>query len=52
MLEPLDPQTAITTTTSGTAGFLTGGQSSAVELQYIGNGQFLMISHEGTIIGF
>ena len=47
-----DPQTATTTTTSGTSGFLTGGQSSSVELQFIGNGQFLVISHEGIVVGF
>lgn len=39
-------------TTPGTAGFLQGLQGSAVELQYIGNGQFLPISHEGTIYGY
>ena len=34
-------------TTPGTAGYLLGGQTTAVELQYIGNGQFLPLSHEG-----
>ena len=37
------------TTTPGTAGFLVGGYLSALELQYIGSGQFLPLSHEGTI---
>ena len=36
-------------TTPGTAGFLVGGYHSALELQYIGSGQFLPLSHEGTI---
>src|SRR5260370_42513143 len=35
-------------TTAGMAGYLTGGQFAAIELQYIGNGQFLELSHEGT----
>ena len=35
-------------TTAGTAGYLLGGQNSAVELQYIGNNQFLPLSHEGS----
>lgn len=39
-------------TTAGTAGSLTGGQGSAIELQYIGNNQFMPISHEGTIFGY
>jgi hypothetical protein len=33
----------------GTAGYLLGGENSAIELQYIGNGQFFPISREGTI---
>ena len=40
------------TTTVGTAGFLSGGQNSAVELQYIGNNQFMPISHEGNIFAY
>ena len=36
-------------TTPGTAGYLLGGQNTAIELQYIGNNQFLPVSHEGTI---
>jgi hypothetical protein len=42
--------TSTANTAAGTGGYLTGGQSTAVELQYIGNGQFLPLSHEGTII--
>ena len=38
--------------TPGTAGSVTGGQSTAVELQYIGNNQFLPLSHEGTILSY
>ena len=37
-------------TTTGTKGFLSGGAFVAVELQYVGNGQFLPINHEGTLI--
>ena len=36
-------------TTTGTGGYLAGGQASAIELQYIGNNQFLPLKHEGTI---
>jgi len=36
-------------TTTGVAGYLNGGPYSAVELQYLGNGLFLPISHEGTL---
>jgi len=36
-------------TTPGTTGFLVGGYLSALELQYIGGGLFLPLSHEGTI---
>ena len=38
-------------TTAGTAGYLTGGQFSAIELQYVGNGRFLPLSSTGTIFG-
>ena len=37
-------------TTSGTAGFLTGSQYSAIELQYIGTGQFMPLSFLGTVV--
>jgi hypothetical protein len=36
-------------TTVGPAGYLIGGPLAAIELQYIGNGQFVPLSHEGTI---
>jgi len=38
-------------TTAGTAGYLIGGQGAAIELEYIGNNQFLALSHQGTIEG-
>jgi photosystem II stability/assembly factor-like uncharacterized protein len=38
-------------TTSGPAGYLLGGQFATIELQYLGGGQFLPLSHEGTIVG-
>jgi len=37
------------TTTVGTAGRLTGTRLSAVELEYVGNGQFMPVSYVGTI---
>jgi hypothetical protein len=37
------------TTTPGPAGYLTGGQNSTIELQYIGNGQWQPLSYVGTI---
>jgi hypothetical protein len=41
-------QTA-TATTTGTNGYVLGSQGSAVELQYIGNGQFMPVSYSGSI---
>jgi hypothetical protein len=41
-----------TATTSGASGYLTGGQSAAIELQYSGNGQFRPLGHEGTISAY
>lgn len=43
--------TSAPTTTIGATGFLTGGQFTSIELQYIGNGQFLPISFVGEISG-
>jgi len=40
------------TTTPGTAGYLAGGQTSAIELQYIGNGQFMPLSYVGPIFAY
>jgi hypothetical protein len=37
------------TTTPGTAGYLSGTRLSAVELEYVGNGQFMPVSYVGTI---
>ena len=40
---------AQTVTTTGANGFIGGSQGSAVELQYIGNNQFMPVSYSGTI---
>jgi hypothetical protein len=39
----------LNTTTVGTSGYLIGTQSSAVELQYIGNNQFMPVGSAGNI---
>jgi len=39
------------TTTTGTAGDLVGGRYSAIELQHMGGGLWMPLSHEGTIVG-
>ena len=39
------------TTTVGTTGYLIGSQFTSIELLYIGNGKFLLLSHEETILG-
>lgn len=39
-----------TSTMVGSAGFLAGNPYSAVELQFVGNGQFLPLNHEGTLV--
>jgi photosystem II stability/assembly factor-like uncharacterized protein len=41
----------LTSTTVGVNGYLAGPQFSAVELQYLGNGQFMPISFSGTLWG-
>jgi hypothetical protein len=38
-------------TTPGILGYLDGGAQTSIELQYIGDGQFLPLSHQGTITG-
>ena len=38
--------------TQGTNGYLTGGQNTAVELQYVGNGTWMPLNHEGNITAF
>jgi len=43
---------AATTSTTGTNGYIAGPQGSAVELQYIGNSQFMPISSAGYIWAF
>jgi len=40
---------AQTTSMVGTNGYISGGQGTAVELQYIGNNQFMPVSSAGTI---
>ena len=42
----------LSATTVGTTGYLIGGQGSAVELQYIGNSQFMPVSFAGSIWGY
>ncbi len=42
----------LSATTVGTTGYLIGGQGSAVELQYIGNNQFMPVSFAGNIWGY
>jgi photosystem II stability/assembly factor-like uncharacterized protein len=37
-------------TSLGKNGYLSGGPYAAVELQYVGNGQFLPVNHEGTLL--
>jgi len=43
---------AQTVTTTGTAGYIGGGPGAAVELQYIGNNQFMPVSSAGIIWAF
>jgi hypothetical protein len=40
------------TTTPGTGGYLEGAAGTAVELQYLGNNQFLPLSHEGVLFAY
>jgi hypothetical protein len=42
---------SLSASTTGTAGYISGAQASAVELQYIGNNQFMPVSFYGTIWG-
>jgi photosystem II stability/assembly factor-like uncharacterized protein len=39
-------------TTVGTSGCLVGGLGASIELQYAGNNEFIIVSHEGTIFGY
>jgi photosystem II stability/assembly factor-like uncharacterized protein len=43
---------SVSSTTPGTTGYLLGNQNSAIELQYLGNGQFLPLSYVGLIQAF
>jgi len=40
---------SLTSTTAGVNGYVRGAQQTALELEYVGNGVFLPLSHEGTI---
>ncbi len=44
--------TTSASTTLGAVGYLSGGPSSAIELQYIGSGQFVPISYVGAITNY
>lgn len=44
--------TSTSDSTAGSAGDLLGEPNAAVELQYIGNGQFIPLSYIGTIIAY
>ena len=41
--------TSTATTTLGTSGSISGGASDAIELQYVGNGMFTVLSHSGSL---
>jgi hypothetical protein len=40
---------SLSSSTPGTTGYLTGTGQTAIELEYVGNGIFMPLSHEGTI---
>jgi hypothetical protein len=40
---------SLTSTSTGTTGYLRGARLTAIELEYVGNGIFIPLSHEGTI---
>jgi hypothetical protein len=42
----------LVSTTTGSLGYLIGNPGSAIELQYIGNGQWMPLSHEGAITSY
>lgn len=48
----ISQSTNLTKTTLGALGYLLGGQNAAVQLQCIGNGQFILLNQEGTLYGF
>ena len=41
--------TSVASTTPGTAGAISGTSSDAIELQYMGNGTFSVLNHEGSL---
>jgi photosystem II stability/assembly factor-like uncharacterized protein len=44
--------TSIATTTPGSSGYLYGEQGAAIELQYVGNGEWIPVSHEDPISAY
>lgn len=40
---------SLASTIVGTAGYISGGQNTALELQYVGNDTFVPLSHEGSL---
>lgn len=44
------PDSAGSGTTQGTTGYLLGEPNAAIELQYVGSGRFIPLSHEGSIV--
>ncbi len=44
--------TSLSATTAGTGGYLTGNQYSAIELQYVGNGQWMPLGFTGVFLGY
>jgi photosystem II stability/assembly factor-like uncharacterized protein len=44
--------TSIATTTPGTSGYLYGNEGAAIELQYVGNGEWIPVSHEDPISAY
>lgn len=51
VFEPTAPVfTSFATTTPGIAGSISGGPTDAIELQYLGNSRFHVLSHEGELV--
>jgi hypothetical protein len=41
--------TSIASTTPGTSGSISGTSTDAIELRYVGDGMFSVLSHEGSL---
>jgi hypothetical protein len=41
--------TSTASTSLGTGGSISGASSDAIELQYVGNGMFTALSHQGSL---